>query len=283
MVRDRLPDLLQRSLQTSNGSLDQAVIMTELSTNVDAILNPYTEIRILLGTIVSNLETMNRMVQSINIRNFNEKELEELRNENLKIGTQLMAKFKDFKANLPPDDDYCLEARMKRTLFYGLHQSYINIWTRNEAFLQSYEDKLKKNLQLHSKIMNFNSTEEEVEELIANKTTSLFVGNILEETEKERRTLRDLMDRFSELKKLEKSLEDVHALFLRIQNLVLEQSETIQLVEYHAQQATLHIDKGADELEQAHVLKKKTRKKKMILLVIILTILLILIFVAIYL
>ena len=31
------------------------------------------------------------------------------------------------------------------------------------------------------------------------------------------------MGRFSELKKLEKSIEDVHTLFMRIQNLVMEQ------------------------------------------------------------
>lgn len=85
---------------------------------------------------------------------------------------------------------------------------------------------------------------------------------ILQETEKERQTLRDLMDRFNELRRLEKSIEEVHALFMRIQTLVLEQSETIQRVEFHAQQATLFVDKGADELDQAEKNQKKARKVK---------------------
>lgn len=76
----------------------------------------------------------------------------------------------------------------------------------------------------------------------------------------ERQTLRDLMDRFNELKKLEKSIEDVHALFMRIQTLVMEQSETIQRVEFHANQATLYTDKGANELDKANDYARKARK-----------------------
>lgn len=83
---------------------------------------------------------------------------------------------------------------------------------------------------------------------------------ILQETEKERQTLRDLMDRFNELRKLEKSIEDVHALFMRIQTLVMEQSETIQRVEFHANQASLYTDKGANELDKAKEYQKKARK-----------------------
>ena len=81
--------------------------------------------------------------------------MDQLRKNNLRLGNQLMTKFQEFKANLPPENDYSLEARMKRTLFYGLHQSYINIWTKNEQFLQNYEQKLKKNLQMQSKISKY--------------------------------------------------------------------------------------------------------------------------------
>ncbi|ALC48195.1 Syx4, partial [Drosophila busckii] len=231
MARDRLPELLQ-----------------------------YSEIRYQLSQIAANLEAMNRMSQTINLRSFNENEMNELHNKNLRLGNQLIGRFKEFKANLPPEDDYSLEARMKRTLFYGLYQTYINLWQKNEAFLQNYEQKVKKNLRMHTKIINSEASEQEIELLIENKTTKLFVDNILQETEKERQTLRDLMDRFNELRKLEKSIEDVHALFMRIQTLVMEQSETIQRVEFHAQQASLYVDKGADELDQAEKSHKKARK-----------------------
>ncbi|KAH8411780.1 hypothetical protein KR215_011222, partial [Drosophila sulfurigaster] len=257
--------------------------MAQHGTNVDAILNPYSEIRYQLAQIAANLEAMNRMSQTIHLRTFCENEMDELHNKNLRLGNQLMTRFKEFKANLPPETDYSLEARMKRTLFYGLYQTYINLWQKNELFLQNYETKVKKNLRMHSKIINSEASEQEIELLIENKTTKLFVDNILQETEMERQTLRDLMDRFNELKKLEKSIEDVHALFMRIQTLVMEQSETIQRVEFHANQATLYTDKGATELDQAKEYKKKARRRKLMIIAILVAVLLVLIFVGIYL
>ncbi|XP_017103432.2 syntaxin-4 isoform X2 [Drosophila bipectinata] len=257
--------------------------MSQNGTNVDDILNPYSEIRQQLAVIAANLEAMNRMTQTINLRTFNENEMDELHNKNLRVGNQLMTRFKDFKANLPAENDYSLEARMKRTLFYGLHQTFINLWHKNELFLQNYETKVKKNLRLHSKIINSEASEQEIESLIENKTTKLFVDNFLQETEKERQTLRDLMDRFNELRRLEKSIEEVHALFMRIQTLVMEQSETIQRVEFHAQQATLHVDKGADELDQAEKHQKRARKKKIMLITILAAVVLVLLLVGIYL
>ncbi|XP_017009001.1 syntaxin-4 isoform X2 [Drosophila takahashii] len=257
--------------------------MAQYGSNVDDILNPYTEIRQQLAQIAGNLEAMNRMSQTINLRTFNENEMDELHNKNLRLGNTLMTRFKDFKANLPAENDYSLEARMKRTLFYGLHQTFINLWHKNELFLQNYETKVKKNLRLHTKIINSEASEQEIELLIENKTTKLFVDNFLQETEKERQTLREMMDRFNELRRLEKSIEEVHALFMRIQTLVMEQSEVIQRVEFHAQQATLHVDKGADELDQAEQHQKRARKKKIMLIAILAAILLVLLFVGIYL
>lgn len=78
--------------------------------------------------------------------------MEELRKQNIRLGNILMTKFQEFRANLPPENDYSLESRMKRTLFYGLHQNYIDIWRKNEQFLHNYETKLKQHLQLQSKI-----------------------------------------------------------------------------------------------------------------------------------
>nr|AAL48544.1 RE02884p [Drosophila melanogaster] len=333
MGKDRLPELLQRSLSTnsSNSSSDGSLLlnvysgttefiigntggnnnsysvvsqnshscsnnnsstepkdrssskMTQYGSNVDDILNPYTEIRQQLAQIAANLETMNRMAQTVNLRTFNENEMDELHNKNLRLGNQLMTRFNDFKANLPAENDYSLEARMKRTIFYGLHQTFINLWHKNELFLQNYETKVKKNLRLHTKIINSEASEQEIELLIENKTTKLFVDNFLQDTEKERQTLREMMDRFNELRRLEKSIEEVHALFMRIQTLVMEQSEVIQRVEFHAQQATLHVDKGADELDQAEQHQKKARKKKIMLIVILAAVLLVLLLVGIYL
>lgn len=43
------------------------------------------------------------------------------------------------------------------------------------------------------------------------------------ETEQARKTLNALKERLGELQKLEKSIEEVHTLFIRLQNLIVDQ------------------------------------------------------------
>lgn len=95
---------------------------------------------------------MNKLLMRTSIRQFNEEEMDDLRVTNLFLGNELTVKFKELRGKLADENDYSLEARMKRTLFYGLHQSFINVWNNNEKFLQTYEDRLKKNLVMYSKI-----------------------------------------------------------------------------------------------------------------------------------
>lgn len=121
--------------------------------------------------------------------------------------------------------------------------------------------------------MNVALTEEETETLLTNGGNQCFVGNVLEETEKCRQELRDLIARHSELETLEKSLAEVRDLFLKISTLVMEQGALIQVVEFHAQQASLNVEYGADQLTKAREKKIATLKKKYCILIWIVIIL----------
>lgn len=70
------------------------------------------------------------------------------------------------------------------------------------------------------------------------------------------------MARHSQLVELEKSLSEIRDLFVRISTLVMEQGSLVQVIEYHAQQASLNADHGAHQLEKARVYKLKALKKK---------------------
>ena len=111
----------------------------------------------------------------------------------------------------------------------------------------------------------------------------MFVDNVLQETQKARNNLRDIIHRHDELENFEKSLKEVFELytfiwsqfllnddaepfccnnfrFLQISKLVSEQGNLIQVVEYHSEQATFNVDKGAENLEKARVLQIKALK-----------------------
>lgn len=70
------------------------------------------------------------------------------------------------------------------------------------------------------------------------------------------------MARHSQLVELEKSLLEIRDLFVKISTLVMEQGSLVQVIEYHAQQASLNADHGAHQLEKAREYKLKALKKK---------------------
>ncbi|XP_058442949.1 syntaxin-4 isoform X2 [Malaya genurostris] len=157
--------------------------------------------------------------------------------------------------------------RIKHTQFIVIKDDYLSAYREHEEFVSYYEDKIKNLMKKEAKAMNYNITDDEAAEMLASNHTSPFVGNILEKTEHERRKLRDIMARHTQLVELEKSLIEIRDLFVRISTLVMEQGSLVQVVEYHAQQALLNTDHGAHQLEKARIYKLKAMKKKTCLII----------------
>lgn len=131
--------------------------------------------------------------------------MEKLRLENMSLCQRVYSHMKEQEIDLPKSEDDCSTiARVKRLHFYSVREEFLMVWKHHEQFLSDYEDKVKKSIQRHAKIGNFvikkirinqtsqsykfifiyaiqvdaYITEEETEALIANNTTSIFVGNV---------------------------------------------------------------------------------------------------------
>ncbi|XP_065365961.1 syntaxin-4-like [Calliphora vicina] len=183
------------------------------------------------------------------------------------MGNLLMNKFQLIRTTLPSENDYSTLGRMQRSMYCGFFENYVIMWSKNNEFFHDYEQNLKKNLIMQSKILNCDLTEEEIDTLISHKVTTLYVGNILE-TEQARKTLHALKERLDELQKLEKSIEEVHSLFIRLQILIADQGVLTQRIENHFNDSRDHVKVAAQELKQAEKLKNKNRKNKIILIVL---------------
>ncbi|XP_037050261.1 syntaxin-4 [Bradysia coprophila] len=291
MVRDRLAELQKNCDAVSYLPLNQQRQNTgptqpepsSADQQIAQVLDVYSDIRDGINEIKSNVHSMRNLLlelsTSINNNNSLPEKMEKLRQTNMTLCQKLFNKMRDLEKDLPFKDDHEILSRIKRTNFYCVRDDFLAAWRDHEHFLVVYEEKVKKTLTRQAKIIDQNFSEEETENLINNKTTSLFVGNIIEETENARSHLRDLLVRHSELAKIEKSLTEVRDMFLRISTLVMEQSTLIQVVEYHAQTASINVDKGTDELEQAKNLKIKATKKKFWIIFWVVLVVVILIFI----
>lgn len=127
--------------------------------------------------------------------------LEEKRQKNLSVANRVYATMKKIEQDLPEQGDYSTLARIKMCQYLFHREDFMLAWAEHESFLVCYEERMKKLLVRQAKISEWNDydlivlitklnapvpphtvdaniDEEELEALIENQTTSLFVGNV---------------------------------------------------------------------------------------------------------
>ena len=87
------------------------------------------------------------------------------------------------------------------------------------------------------------------------------------------------LDRHDEFIKLERSIREVHDLFIELGALVMQQGELINNIAHNVEQAEDKIEKGRKQLSDAERHQRSARRKKLICAIIIFVAVLILILV----
>ncbi|XP_005181737.1 syntaxin-4 [Musca domestica] len=275
MIKDRLKELKGIASNGDTSEVDGAedYVCVDLPTEkgpsfIEPLIKRYVDILKEFELMRENINKLKSMLEAKNSHLFNEDEFTKVRQTNLQISNRLIDRFKKLESKLPKANDFRTQARMQRALYYGYFHEYAVLWTQHEEVLQKYEHNLKRNLQMQSKILNCNLTDEEIETLIENKQTSLLMDNILADTEETKKQLKEIKDRLDDLLKLEKSIGEVHGLFLRLQNLVVEQGEVMQSIEKHFDDARDHIAEGNAQIKIAVALRKRNIVTKTKLIII---------------
>jgi t-SNARE complex subunit (syntaxin) len=87
------------------------------------------------------------------------------------------------------------------------------------------------------------------------------------------KTLAEMRDRQLEIKNIEKSVADLHQLFLEVQLVVNQQGDVLDRLETQMAEAEGVTDAAADEMHGAVEKKKSAQRKRWLLLILIIVIL----------
>lgn len=270
-----MSELKSKSKYSSDVSLE--LVPTKSQEQIFVNLDKFSELTQWVRTIRENIEDMRRTISTPSFH-YNDKVIREKVEgkieQSLSLCKQIYTAIKQLQTELEQEENRAgVMFRIKHTQFIVIKDDYLSAYREHEEFVNHYEDKIKRLMQMEAKAMSYNITDDEASEMLAKNQMAPFVGNILEETERERQTLRDLMTRHSQLAQLEKSLVEIRDLFVRISTLVMEQASLVQVIEYHALQASMNTDHGAAQLEKAREYKLKAMKKKTCLLIWVIVVL----------
>ncbi|KNC77025.1 hypothetical protein SARC_10504, partial [Sphaeroforma arctica JP610] len=89
--------------------------------------------------------------------------------------------------------------------------------------------------------------------------------------------LEDIQDRHKDLIKLEKSIRELHELFVDMAILVEQQGEMVDRIEFNVTQSTDYVEQAVVELKEAQQYQSSARKKQIIFASIVIVIIVIIV------
>ncbi|KFB39109.1 AGAP001030-PA-like protein [Anopheles sinensis] len=203
MIKDRLAELRSKSKYANCNLDDELDANARLSKSQEEIFENLAKVTVIRDKVEENLKESNNLCQRI------------------------YSTIKKLEVELEDDTRRTsVLFRIKHTQFIVIKDDYLSAYREHEEFVCYYEERIKDLMKLEARAMNYNITDDEAMEKLTSNQMSPFVGNILEETERERQKLRDIMTRHGQLQALEKSLMEIRDMFVRISSLVMEQVDT---------------------------------------------------------
>ncbi|KAL5282933.1 STX1A family protein [Megaselia abdita] len=183
------------------------------------------------------------------------------------------------KSNEEEDDPKRLGAdlRIRQTQHSTLTKLFVEVMTDYNKTQTDYREKCKATIQRQLEITGRNTSNEELEEMLEQGNISVFTQDIIMDTQQAKQTLADIKARHEDIMNLEKSIRELHDMFMDMAMLIESQGEMIDRIEYHVEHAKDHVTTATQDTKKAKEYQSKARKKKIIIIICISVLLLILI------
>jgi len=166
------------------------------------------------------------------------------------------------------------ETRIRQSMQQTLSKKFVDLMTEYQTAQQEYKIKYKERVQRQYKIAKPDASQEEIAQAMDSGTNDVFAQQILNASHAAaKNALLDIQARHQEILKIEKSINELHQLFVDMAVLVESQGELIDQIEHNVLQSVNYTDKGVQELQTARKYQKKARKKMCCLIITFLIIL----------
>ncbi|CAG7725815.1 unnamed protein product, partial [Allacma fusca] len=154
------------------------------------------------------------------------------------------------------------DLRIQKTQHSALLRSFVATMNSYSAAQTEYRDKCKARIKRQLEIVGGPYSDEDVERMIEDDSLaqSVFTQGIIQQTEQARQMLADIEARHNDIIKLEKSIRELHEMFLEMAVLVENQGEMVDRIETHVTQAQDAVDKAEEQLGQAQKLQTSARR-----------------------
>jgi t-SNARE complex subunit (syntaxin) len=285
-MKDRLADLKRLSLQDTG---DQTAIELESNPNEkQQLLDPFFEEIEQIQSSINKLKETIEKVQKLHsffllrpaVDEDIRKELDELNGLIKKSALGVKARLKSLSESndiLEAKQPNSTELRIRETQLSFLQKWFVDLLTEHFISQIDYQAKYKDRLKRQLDIMGQPTTDEQLDEMLETGNIGVFTEGLLMETENQRKMLTEIETRHSQILELEKSIKELHDLFIEISLMVDRQGDMIDSIEHNVMKSRNAAEGGRGQLIEAQKKQVSARKKKICCYGILLTVIVIVI------
>lgn len=167
------------------------------------------------------------------------------------------------------------DQRLRRTQQSRWSQKLLAIMNRFQIVQTTYQAKYRQQLERQYLIVKPSATREELQRLThsADSTTMLHQQIFAHANKAQAQTtLAQMRERHQEIQNIERSVQELHQMFLDISLVIEQQGELIDKIEDHVGSTLEYTENAAEEMKGAVVKQRRMQRRKWILLAIALII-----------
>ncbi|CAF1298195.1 unnamed protein product [Rotaria sp. Silwood1] len=284
MTKDRLPAL--RAAQNAEDSDPDAAYVAlnmddnsrfmsdffahvdSLRTNIDKISELVDEVKRLHSTILAAPQADDRTKE----------ELEEKMADIKKLANDVrlrLKKMEDDQEQTPSTSQ--AQTRIGKAQHATLSRKFIDVMNSYRNAEIEYRERCKARIQRQLEITGRSVTDGEVEEMLESGNPAVFTQGIMVETAQAKQSLADIEARHGDIIKLEKSIKELHDMFIDMAALVQTQGEMIDRIEFNVVQSENFVKAASTDTKKAVKFQSAARRKKIILILILVIVVIIIV------
>ncbi|XP_077170801.1 syntaxin-4 [Paroedura picta] len=281
-MRDRTLELRENDDSSDNEEAEREVLVVRPGSAkfkdspdpADEFLHTTRDIREALKTLESKVIDLEKHQITILATPLPEdsmkQDLQKLREEIKELAKDIRTRLKKIEPKKGEEDENrnSVKTRMKRTQHGILSQQFLDLINKCNSIQSEYRDRNMERIRRQLQITGSGVvTDEELDQMLESGQTEVFVSNIMKDTQVTKQALNEIETRHSEILKLERSIQELHEMFMYLATEVELQGETINRIEKAILDSEDYVKKGQVHLHTAQENQRKARKKKVMLII----------------
>ncbi|XP_064620415.1 syntaxin isoform X9 [Lineus longissimus] len=266
MTKDRLAAL--KAAQSDDDDVqDDVAVNIDSGGFMDEFFEQVEEIRGMIDTIATKVDDVKKKHSAIlSAPQTDEKvksELEELMSDIKKTANKVRGKLKVIEQNIEQEEHSnksSADLRIRKTQHATLSRKFVEVMNDYNACQIDYRERCKGRIQRQLEITGKTTTNEELEDMLESGNPAIFTQGIITETQQAKQSLADIEARHADIMKLEKSIKELHDMFMDMAMLVESQGEMIDRVEYNVEQSVNYVETAVADTKKAVKYQSSARR-----------------------